>query len=110
MYCMMIIQDMENEENSICGFCGCDICCEDGFKQHFVADHQDIIKKYAKKRGITPREWLQNAQEQGNYSKVTRSLVSIKNKLFAKEPFSSTFFIRIFSNFSFEIPWSSAIL
>jgi hypothetical protein len=55
---------MEHEnEVSICGFCGCDICCPDGFKEHFISDHYDIIKKYAQELGITTKEWMQIADE-----------------------------------------------
>ena len=64
MYHNFVIQNMEDEEEiHVCGFCGYEICCMDGFKQHFFADHYDVIKKYAKKQGITPKEWIQNAQE-----------------------------------------------
>ena len=54
---------IEIEDSDICGYCGCDICCEDEFMQHFVSEHYDIIKKYAKELGITTKEWMLIADE-----------------------------------------------
>jgi hypothetical protein len=54
---------MEEVECDLCGYCGCEICCSEGFKQHFFADHYDIIKKFAREQGMTPKEWIQTAYE-----------------------------------------------
>ncbi len=64
MYHNFVMQIMEDEEEiGICKYCGMEMCCMNGFKQHFIADHYDIIKKQAKKQGITPKEAIQNLQE-----------------------------------------------
>lgn len=54
---------MEDDEIGICQYCGLEIADMEDFKQHFLADHYDMIQKICKKKEMTIKEWFNFVEE-----------------------------------------------